>query len=92
MNTYETTFILYTEQERLQKGKELVKNGFKNYEANILKEDDLGERDLAYMIKKQNKGHYYYLEVEMDSSKIIDLEKELKLSTDILKYLFIKKE
>ena len=92
MNTYEMTYILYPEQERFQKGKELLTTEMKNCEAKVLKEDDLGERDLAYEVKNELKGHYYYIEAEMDPVKITDLEKSLKLSSEILKYLFIRKE
>ena len=92
MTTYEMTYIMYPEQERFQKGKELVSSELKSCGAKIVKEDDLGERELAYLVKNETKGHYYYMEAEMESEKIVDLEKTLKLSSEILKYLFIRKD
>ena len=92
MNTYEMTYIMYPEQERFQKGKELLTQELKSCKAKVVKEDDLGERELAYKVKNETKGHYYYIEAEMDPAKITDLEKTLKLSSEILKYLFIRKE
>ena len=91
MNTYEATFIFYTDEERLKKGKELVKKEFTQQKAKFLKEDDLGERELAYLIKKESRGRYHYFEVELEPSSIEVLDKVFKLSTDILKYLFIRK-
>jgi len=71
---------------------EFVKEEFKNAEAKILKEDDLGVRELAYLIKKNSKGHYTYFEINVDTARIMDFEKSFKLSSHILKYLFVKKE
>jgi len=92
MNIYEATFIFYTDEEKVKNGKELVKKELSQQGAKILKEDDLGERELAYLVKKESRGHYHYFELELEPSAVEVLDKTFKLSSDILKYLFIRKD
>ena len=92
MRDYEVTVIFRTDEDYYQKGMEFVKEEFKNAKAEVLKEDDMGVRDLAYPIKKQPKGHYSYFEIKVDTDRIQDFDKTFNLSAPVLKYLFVKKE
>lgn len=92
MNDYEMTFVLYAEEERFKNGKEQVKKELEQVGAKIEKEEDLGDRSLAYPIKKEERGHYLYFETQISPEKVSDLDKSLKLATDVLKYLFIRKD
>ena len=92
MRTYELTIILGTEEDETSAGKELVEALLKKSETTIKKNDDLGVRDLAYPIKKRGKGHYYYYEFEADSQNILKLEDELRLTSQLLKHLLIRKD
>ena len=91
MNKYEATFIFYTEDERFKKGLDFVKAELAKINANIQKEDDLGIRELAYLIKKESRAHYIYFELEADPAALDGIYKNFNLNVDILKYLFIKK-
>ncbi|MBN2653323.1 MAG: 30S ribosomal protein S6 [Spirochaetales bacterium] len=92
MKYYELTVILKKDEEDFKKGLELVKNTLDKIEAKILKEEDLGVRDLAYLIKKEKKAHYYYFEVDALPESINTVNKVFNLSTDVLKYLYIAAE
>lgn len=92
MKTYELTCIFRTDEDAYSKGKELIKSQCEKLSIKILKEEDLGVKDLAYEIKKETKGHYYYLEFETVPDSIAVMEKEFRLASPFLKYLFVKKE
>ena len=92
MRTYEFTCIFRTDEDSCSKGKELVKAQFEKLSIKVLKEEDLGIKDLAYEIKKETKGHYCYFELDASPESIAAMEKEFRLSSTFLKYLFVKKE
>jgi small subunit ribosomal protein S6 len=90
MRKYEVTFIFPPREEEFASGKEFVKQELTNSGSTITNEIDMGERDLAYPVKKQERGHYICYEIETAPEKIADLDKAFKLQSSILKYLFIK--
>ena len=92
MRTYELTCIFRTDEDNFTKGKELVKAEFKKQSVKILKETDMGIKELAYIMKKETKGHYYFYEIEVISEKVAEMDKHFRLETSFLKYLFVKKE
>lgn len=92
MNIYEVTFILRPEDEFLAAGKEFLKELFSKENCKVLKEEDMGSRQLAYDIKKNDRGHYLFFELEAEPDSISSLDKSLKLRSEILKYLFLRKE
>lgn len=92
MNCYETLFVVkptLTEQEiasQVTKIKDvLVKEG-----AELIATDDMGMRKLAYTVDKQNRGYYTVLYYKADGSKIAEIERNLKINEDIIKFLTVK--
>ncbi len=92
MRNYEAVFIFRTEADAYNGGLEKVKEELKKVDANIVKEDDMGERELAYQIKKEQRGHYYFFDLEVEPDKILKIEKDVKLFNEVLKFMFVKKE
>ncbi|MCF6336217.1 MAG: 30S ribosomal protein S6 [Spirochaetales bacterium] len=92
MRTYELTCIFRTDEDNFTKGKELVKAEFERHAVKVSKETDMGARELAYEIKKETKGHYYFYEIEVLSEKVAEMDKHFQLETSFLKYLFVRKE
>ena len=90
MRKYEVTFIFRAESDKLEQGKAFVKDVLTKASANFLEEKDVGEKILAYEIKKQAKGHYYYFTLEMNPAVLDSVEKEIRLNSDVLKFLFVK--
>lgn len=92
MNAYEVTFLFPQSEESFKTGLQKVKDEFAKAGTTVTKEDDLGIKNLAYLVKKQTKAHYYYFEIETAPNTILPMEKVFNISTDILKYLFVRKE
>jgi len=92
MRNYEIVFVFKDDEETYNKGRERVKEELTRIEATITKEDDMGSRDLAYPVKKETRGHYYIYFIEADPENVTTIEKSFRLSREILKYLFVRKD
>ncbi len=92
MRNYEFTVICYADSEKLDAAKQLLEKLLGDAGAKITKLDDIGLRTLAYPIKKEEEGHYLYYELQMDPAQVAAVEAQLRLSTLILKYLFVRPE
>jgi small subunit ribosomal protein S6 len=92
MRTYELAALFRHEADIYQKGLEAVRNHIKKYGGTIVKEEDLGERALAYPIKKATSGHYMVFYSNFDPQQVDEFKKFLKLETSLLRFLMIKSE
>jgi len=62
----------------------------KNLEGNIVKTENWGLLDLAYIINKNKKGNYIHFKIEGESKIISELEKNERIDKNLLKYMTIK--
>jgi small subunit ribosomal protein S6 len=62
----------------------------KNNDGKTEKRENWGLRTLAYKIKKNRKGHYLLFNYECPSEAVTELERQLRLNEDVLRYLTIK--
>jgi len=62
------------------------------HEAKTLQTENLGKIKFAYPIKKFTHGTYILTYVEVDGQKIVDIEQELKLATEVLRHVIVKRE
>jgi small subunit ribosomal protein S6 len=60
--------------------------------AEIEKTDEIGDRDLAYEIKKRRRGRYVLFTLKLEPEKIVILDRIFKLNPNLLKYLFFNTE
>lgn len=93
MNQYLLTLVLKSDLEEKER-KELLTSVTKRLlgeDGKIEKEDLWGSKDLAYPIKKQSKGYYAHYEITADPKSAKDLDKQLRLEEDILRYLLVRK-
>lgn len=89
---YELIFITDTLNEKIDfQALEKVRGFIAGLEGNIKKEDSWEKRKLAYPVKKRFFGFYTIIQFQMESEKINDLQKQLKMDDDILRYLIIDK-
>lgn len=58
----------------------------------ILKTDIWGKRHLAYKIKSHEEGYYIVIDLEMDPKETKEFERNLKLQSDVLRFMLIKRE
>ena len=91
MKGYEFTVILSVDDELTDKGLTFINDEFAKNNVNIIKQEDLGVKLLAYPIKKQDKGHYVYFEIEAEPNCINSINNEFLLHGSILKFLFVSK-
>lgn len=90
MQKYSLTVLVkekVTEADRKGIFDELKKNF-----SNLIKEDLWGIRSLAYEIKHENKAYYAYFEFETEPQAVITLDKNIRLTEDIIRYLIVKKQ
>lgn len=92
MRPYELTIIFTTEEELYQQSKAAVLETLKNLGAELVKEEELGEKALAYEIKDKTRGRYVLFVVNMMPDKINEAQKMFKLDKNILKHLFVRVE
>jgi small subunit ribosomal protein S6 len=58
----------------------------------IAKIEYWGLRNLTYRIKKNRKGHYSLLAIDAPSSAVKEMERQLSINEDVLRYLTLKVE
>lgn len=49
-----------------------------------------GLRNLAYRIKKNRKGHYFLLNFDAPASAVAEMERNMRLSDDVLRYMTVR--
>ncbi len=92
MRTYEAMCVFRPEEDEFTRGKDAVREQLKQLQASILKEEDMGQRTLAYPIKNMNQAHYYYYVVEMDPANAHKTENAMKLKDELLRFLMVRRE
>jgi small subunit ribosomal protein S6 len=66
-----------------------VQGNIEKLGAELLKVDDWGVRKLAYPIKKKDRGHYFFLLLNMDEGTVVTLDKFYRTMDLILRHLFV---
>jgi len=92
MRQYELMVIFPLEDDQHKAGREQLLTDLGNNGAEIEKTDEIGDRDLAYEIKKRNRGKYVLFTINVDPEKIVTMDRIFKLNTNLLKYLFVRIE
>ena len=93
MALYETLFIAHPDQGG--KVKEFIdrfKKIIEGLDGAISQVDEWGLMDLAYRIQKQPKGYYTLIQYQSSARAVDELERNLKLSDGILRYLTVRLE
>ena len=92
MPIYETVFIARQELSDAQvKTITDEAQGFiKDNDGKILKVENWGLRTLAYIIKKNRKGHYVLIESDTPADAMLEMERNLRLNEDVLRFMTVK--
>ena len=78
MRKYEVVALFPSEEELFRQGKEAVVATLTKEGAHDMKEDDMGDRLLAYAIKKRDRGHYVLFTMDFDPQKIVASRKSFQ--------------
>ena len=91
MTTYETLFVVHPERgTRIKEFVERFKKVIEGQSGTLAHVDEWGMRDLAYRVDKQSKGHYVLLTYNASGRAVEELERNLKLTDGILRYLTVR--
>lgn len=92
MKKYEIMYII--NPTILEEGRETVIEKvatiFTKAGANVLKSEKWGERKLAYPIDKKKTGFYVLTTLEMDGTKLAEVEAKLNITEEVIRYIIVK--
>jgi small subunit ribosomal protein S6 len=90
---YETLFIVHPERgPRMKEFIERFKKVIEGQDGTLSNVEEWGLRDLAYRVQKQGKGFYTLLQYRSSGRAVEELERNLKLTDGILRYLTVRTE
>lgn len=91
MNKYEIMFILKSNEE------EAIKNQVSEFKAiitdmkgEIVEEKEMGNRKLAYPIKKELNGYYYVMTVNANNEAVAEFDRKARISENVIRHLVIR--
>ena len=92
MNKYEIMFIVQPnlESEVLKKTVSDLEKIFTNNKATITLSKELGQKELAYEIKKYKSGYYYLYNIEAENDKAIkEFDRIARINENVIRHLII---
>ncbi len=94
MREYETVFITKPDlpESTLKQINERLKALIEKHKGHLFYAKNMGRRALAYPIAKQTKGIYTCLDYASAGSIVSDLERNLRLDDNILRFLTVMKK
>lgn len=90
MRNYEIVAAFRVRENQYQAGLEALKGLLQKHEMVITSEKDMGDRELAYPVRKEERGHYHLINFQSKTSEILKLDADIKLMKEILKYLIVR--
>ena len=91
---YETMYILRPDiaEDEVTNHIDKYNKLLKDFGGTILDSQMRGKRRLAYQIKKHKEGIYVQLSHQGDGQHIFKIEKAMRLSEDVIRYMTVKQE
>lgn len=92
MTNYEIMFILSTQltEDEKKASIEKVENYLKEAGATEVNTEIMGDRKLAYPIKKKEKWISRLTKFTMDGTKLTEVEYKLNIFENVMKYMIVK--
>ncbi len=89
MRNYEVVFIVHPELEEsaFKEVVERVSGWISEGGGSVSKLDIWGKKDLAYPIRKRTEGQYVLLDTQMEPAFCITLERNMRLTESIMRFL-----
>ena len=94
MTNYEITFIVRPDMEEteINKTAEELKKVLTDKKAKIVSEKAMGQKELAYEIKKFKSGYYFLYVVEASKEAIDEFDHVVRINENLLRHLVVKNE
>lgn len=92
MNKYEMMFIVKTteQQENAVKVAEDLKSIITSMKGEITDSKDLGNKKLAYPIKKEITGFYFVVNFNANNEIISELDRKARINENVLRHMIIR--
>ena len=92
MPLYETVLIARNDvtQQQVEAVAEEIKTELETEGGSVKKTEYWGLRSLAYRIKKNRKGHYMLLGLDAKPTFVTEMERQLGLNEDILRFMTLR--
>ena len=94
MNKYELVVVVNAVIEDdaraavIEKAKDLITR----FGGQISDVDEWGKKRLAYEIQMMNDGFYYFIKFEAETTAIAEIESQMRIMDNVLRYLCVKVE
>ncbi|MCC7309541.1 MAG: 30S ribosomal protein S6 [Acidobacteria bacterium] len=90
--TYEVMYIIDPETpvDKIGKLNEAVGQLIEKQGGTVVRMDDIGQRTLAYPIKKRTEGHYVLFEIDGSGQEIMELERRMRVNDMIMRYITVR--
>ena len=94
MPLYESTFIARPDisSQQVDGLAEQFREILKEAGGEVAKTEYWGLRSLAYRIKKNRKGHYYFMNIDAPPDAIDAMERTMRINEDVIRYLTVRVE
>lgn len=92
MRLYELVLVFKSSlaEEKRKKLVESIKTLLKDFKTT--KEEEWGQKELSYPIKKEKSGFYLYYAFEGEKAVPNDIEKKFLINEDILRHLLLRRK
>ena len=92
MALYEHIFICRQDisQQQVESLTETLTSTLSDQGGSVAKSEYWGLRSLAYRVKKNRKGHYSLLNIDAPHEAITEMERQMGLNDDILRFMTIR--
>ena len=92
MPLYESTFIARPDisSQQVDGLAEQFRETLTDAGGEVAKTEYWGLRSLAYRIKKNRKGHYYFMNIAAPPEAIDAMERTMRISEDVIRYLTVR--
>ena len=94
MNKYELALVVSAkieDEERIALV-EKAKNYVTRYNGTIIEVEEWGKKRLAYEIRHQREGFYYFIQFEADADCPAEVERHVRIMDNVLRYLVVRKD
>lgn len=95
MKHYEITFIVKPdlEESAIQATFASMKEVLENHGAKIVEAKEMGQRELAYEVKKYKTGYYFYILIEAETADAtVEFDRVALINENIIRHLIVKVE
>lgn len=94
MNKYEVAVVVSAKIEEEERANtiEKVKGYITRFGGTITNMEECGKKRLAYEIQKMKEGFYYFIQFDADSTCPAEMETNLRIMDNVIRYLIVKQE